>query len=219
MAYVYRHIRLDKNQPFYIGIGKRIQRAYDVKNRNKHWHSIVANSEYRVEILFDDLDYDSAKQKEMELISLYGRNDLGLCTLVNMTDGGEGSVNVIVSEKRKKIASEMAKKRTGVKLSDETRKRISDSKKGVKQSEENILKRKLGIQNSNYKHPEDVIRRIIKTKKERGLPQSKLVLNYSTGVYYNSAIEASNMLSIPLITVYRLCKGQAKSGHHNLKYI
>ena len=28
MAVVYRHIRLDKNEPFYIGIGEKENRAY-----------------------------------------------------------------------------------------------------------------------------------------------------------------------------------------------
>ena len=35
MAILYRHIRLDKNVPFYIGIGKDIKRAYSKSNRNK----------------------------------------------------------------------------------------------------------------------------------------------------------------------------------------
>lgn len=39
MAYVYRHIRLDKNEPFYIGIGSDInyQRAYNYQRRTKYW--------------------------------------------------------------------------------------------------------------------------------------------------------------------------------------
>ena len=44
MPYVYRHIRLDKNQPFYIGIGKEdngiFTRAYSHKNRNTYWNNI-----------------------------------------------------------------------------------------------------------------------------------------------------------------------------------
>lgn len=35
--------------------------------------------------------YQEAKVKEIELISLYGRRDLGKGTLVNFTDGGEGT--------------------------------------------------------------------------------------------------------------------------------
>ena len=40
MAYVYRHIRLDKNQPFYIGVGKNdndLKRAFSKCNRNSYW--------------------------------------------------------------------------------------------------------------------------------------------------------------------------------------
>jgi hypothetical protein len=51
MAYLYRHIRLDKNVPFYIGIGKyddQFKRAYSVKNRNVYWNNIVNLTEYKV---------------------------------------------------------------------------------------------------------------------------------------------------------------------------
>lgn len=40
MAYLYRHIRLDKNQPFYIGISNvddDYKRAYKRSCRNKYW--------------------------------------------------------------------------------------------------------------------------------------------------------------------------------------
>ena len=55
MAYVYRHIRLDKNEPFYIGIGAHLKRAYEKTKRNKFWYNVVAKTEYNVEILFYDL--------------------------------------------------------------------------------------------------------------------------------------------------------------------
>ena len=35
MAVLYRHIRIDKNEPFYIGIGDKENRAYSHKGRNK----------------------------------------------------------------------------------------------------------------------------------------------------------------------------------------
>ena len=41
MAVVYRHIRLDKNVPFYIGIGDSINRAYNKINRTKIWKNIA----------------------------------------------------------------------------------------------------------------------------------------------------------------------------------
>lgn len=92
MAYVYRHIRLDKNQPFYIGIGSdsKYNRAYSKNNRNNYWNNIVNKFDYRVDIIMDDLTWEEACDKEIELIELYGRIDLNLGTLVNLTNGGDG---------------------------------------------------------------------------------------------------------------------------------
>ena len=100
MAYVYRHIRLDKNEPFYIGIGsdKNFKRAFDRFSRNRHWNFIVNKTEYDVEIFMDNLSWEQACEKEQELISLYGRKDLGKGTLVNLTDGGDGSVGIKIKE-------------------------------------------------------------------------------------------------------------------------
>jgi len=91
MAYVYRHIRLDKNEPFYIGVATHIKRAYE-KNQRKNiiWKSIVSRTNYDIEILFDDLTREQALEKEIELIALYGRIDKKTGTLANLTDGGEG---------------------------------------------------------------------------------------------------------------------------------
>ena len=98
MSVVYRHIRLDKNEPFYIGIGKTEKRAYSKHSRNRYWNHITKNTEYKVQILFDDLSWDMAVEKEIELIQTYGRKDLGLGTLVNLTHGGEGLRNYKLSE-------------------------------------------------------------------------------------------------------------------------
>lgn len=97
--FLYRHIRLDKDEPFYIGIGtkspsklynKVFRRAFEKKRRNKFWFYITNKTEYDIEILLESDAYSFIKQKEIEFIKLYGRKDLGLGTLVNLTDGGEG---------------------------------------------------------------------------------------------------------------------------------
>jgi hypothetical protein len=115
MAYVYRHIRLDKNEPFYIGIGNDMtnKRAKEKARRSNLWKKIIAKSDYEVEILFDDITYDEAKLKEIEFIELYGRIDLGNGTLANLTNGGDGTINP----------------------SQETRDKISKVNKGRKNSE------------------------------------------------------------------------------------
>lgn len=65
MPYLYRHIRIDKNEPFYIGLGmesyinnthKRLyKRAYNKHERNGIWNSIVAKTEYEIEIIFESV--------------------------------------------------------------------------------------------------------------------------------------------------------------------
>ena len=93
MAYVYRHIRTDKNQPFYIGVGRKsdgYKRAHQSckHTRSRRWLGIAKNG-YEVEILLDGLTDDQAFQKEIEFIALYGRADKGTGTLCNLTDGGD----------------------------------------------------------------------------------------------------------------------------------
>jgi hypothetical protein len=95
MAYVYRHIRLDKNEPFYIGISNDMsqRRSREKTRRSKLWNRIVDKTDFDVEILFDDIPYHEAKSKEIEFIKLYGRIDLGNGTLANLTNGGDGTIN------------------------------------------------------------------------------------------------------------------------------
>lgn len=95
MAYLYRHIRLDVNEVFYIGIGsdeKGYKRAYNKKGRSYSWKDIAYNFPYEVEIMLDDLTWEEACIKEIGFIALYGRKNLSKGPLVNLTDGGEGQL-------------------------------------------------------------------------------------------------------------------------------
>jgi hypothetical protein len=105
---VYRHIRLDTNVPFYIGIGGTIGRAYSKQSRNPHWINITNKTAYRVEILFEELSWNDACEKEKELIRLYGRIDLGTGILVNMTAGGDGSIEMS-PETKSRISTKVVK--------------------------------------------------------------------------------------------------------------
>ena len=102
MPILYRHIRQDKNEPFYIGIGESEDRAYEKKGRTRAWKHI-AKKGYDVEILFGDLNWEEACEKEREFIALYGRRDRKKGTLVNMTDGGEGTVGYRHTDETKEI--------------------------------------------------------------------------------------------------------------------
>lgn len=93
MAVLYRHLK-PCGEVFYIGIGKE-SRAYEKYGRNEFWKRVVKKySNYEIQILKSDLTVEEAQELEIILIAWYGRRDLGLGTLVNLTDGGEGVVNL-----------------------------------------------------------------------------------------------------------------------------
>ena len=117
MAYLYRHIRLDKNEPFYIGIATHLKRAYDKSSRkNKIWQSIISKTDYEVEILFDDLTREQVLEKEKEFIALYGRIDKKTGTLCNLTDGGEGTLGIFRDENVRKNIGISSKKKWDIDL-------------------------------------------------------------------------------------------------------
>ena len=95
MAIVYEHLRNDTKEVFYVGIGKTERRAYRKDNRNPYWKNIVNKVGYTVNIVYKDIEHKEAKKIEILLIEKYGRKNLGLGNLVNMTDGGEGVLGLI----------------------------------------------------------------------------------------------------------------------------
>lgn len=106
--YLYRHVRLDIDKPFYIGIGTKSKkgnpyyRSVSKEKRNLIWKNIVNKTEYEVEIILESNDYNFIKEKEVEFIKLYGRKDLKTGILSNMTSGGEGIKDIVYTEERKK---------------------------------------------------------------------------------------------------------------------
>jgi hypothetical protein len=93
MPVIYQHRRKDTNDIFYIGVGKCKKRAYSIHDRNKYWNYIVNKYGYEVDVLIQGVSWEDACEIEKGLIKEYGRKDLGLGSLVNMTDGGEGNLN------------------------------------------------------------------------------------------------------------------------------
>jgi hypothetical protein len=159
MAVVYRHIRLDNRKPFYIGIGNSEKRAYSTRGRNNHWQNIVKKCGYEVQILFDDLTYDDAKQKEIEFILLYGRYNVSNGLLCNLTDGGDGSL--------------------GYKPTEEALLKISKTSKGRVKTKEQIDKWKQNMSFTKSEETKEKIRQTLLGKKhtdERRMNQSKAQL-------------------------------------------
>lgn len=153
MAYLYEHIRLDTNEVFYVGIGsdKDYSRAYTTHKRNKFWKNIINKTKYEVIIKEDNKTWEEIIKLEKYYISYYGRRDLNKGTLVNLTDGGEGTygryhseetkakigekskLKVYTEEYRQKLSNAIKGKnnpRYGKTVSKETRKKISEAQLG-----------------------------------------------------------------------------------------
>ena len=175
--YLYRHIRLDKDEPFYIGIGNKINyaRAYekDPSKRNVIWNKIVSKSFYEVDIIFDGLTKEEASEKEKEFIKLYGRKDLNNGILCNLTDGGDGIHGCVRSgETRQKLREQ----KLGFK----------NPMYGKKQSVEFLLKR--GVFKSRKKSEEEKKKQSLATIKSGQAKKTEVIkydTNESLGVYHS----------------------------------
>lgn len=206
-CYVYRHIRLDKNVPFYIGIGK----VYDYRpedyyraivksasQRNSSWLSITSRSEYEVEIMLENLTWEEAIIKEQEFISLYGRYKNG-GTLCNRTDGGEGCKGTKLTQEHKDSISEKAKERF--------------------RNEEYVEKYR--FRNSNFKHSQKTVERFKEARKlkknpPKGVsftkPAMPVVQLTREGEYMmtHKSISSTKKLGYLPTSIVKVCKGRGK---------
>ena len=125
--YVYAYLREDQS-PYYIGKGKN-DRAYDNNDHKKHGIYLPVDQS-RIVILKDTLTNQEALDLEATLIRQHGRRDIGTGILYNKTDGG---VNPILYGEHNGM--------TGKKHSEETLRKISLAKKGVKHKTINTNKK------------------------------------------------------------------------------
>lgn len=86
--YVYEWIRLDTNEPFYVGKGSGNRWKKLTRGNNKHFNNIVKSIPVAVNILHNNLDEQIAFELEIYYIWLY-RDIIGY-DMCNINDGGEG---------------------------------------------------------------------------------------------------------------------------------
>lgn len=99
--YVYAYLRKD-GTPYYIGKGSG-NRAYKHSNTDKIHPPIDVSN---IVFLKENISETEAFAYEKQMISHYGRKDLGTGILRNMTNGGEGTAGYKhTSEFRKRISS------------------------------------------------------------------------------------------------------------------
>jgi hypothetical protein len=140
--YVYLHRRATDNSVFYVGKGVK-RRAWSKKNRNIYWHRTVEKYGYTVEIVMAGLQSWYALELERDIVARYSDS-----RLANLTSGGDG-IWLASEETRKKIS---ASKR-GKNLKNEHAQKIADSLRGRKHSEE--TKRRIAEgQRGNKRGPE-----------------------------------------------------------------
>lgn len=214
MAYVYRHIRLDKNEPFYIGIGKdaTYKRAYQCSKtkRSEFWHNIAIKG-YEVEILMDNLTWEQACEKEIEFISIYGRKDLGQGTLVNLTNGGENPPVLIgINNPMKRIENrqKVANKRRGIPLSDKHKESLSNSAKSRNQ---------IPPSRKGQSMSKEGIEKMIKTRLENGKLRKK-IYQYDTQFNlintWNYALEIKNTFkNYSIGNIHSVCRKERKIAY------
>jgi hypothetical protein len=195
MAVVYKHTRLDKNEVFYVGIGKTEKRSTSKHNRNQMWWNIINKTEIGIEILSNDLTWNEACDIEKYLIAYYGRRDLGLGTLVNMTDGGEGLVNLSKESKLK-----MSQTWIGRKHKQESKDKIREKVKGNK----NML---------GKKHSE-ITRELIGKYNIGTKRNCKIIVDLETGIFYDTIKDLSNLLN----KEYKQFHRELNSGKYKNKY-
>ena len=211
---LYQHVKVENNEVFYIGIGND-KRAYNKINRNIHWKRIVNKYEYKVEILSDNLTWENAQEAEIQLIKLYGRINLKTGPLCNMTDGGEGCVGHVYSEKTIERFKEIGRQRMTEKykqymlsfnigkfVSEETRIKSSIANTGRKNSELS----KLNISNGKINKAIITSRSVMDTETNEIWSNMKTCardnnINYSTLITYLNGIRP-NKTNLILIDKY-----------------
>jgi hypothetical protein len=203
--YVYRHIRLDTNTPFYVGKGRN-KRSFSKLRRNKIWQGIVENSDFEAEIMVRNLSENDAFEKEKEFIKLY--KSLGYCE-ANMTNGGKGSDGYTHTKKARKNIGDSSRERGGG--------RIGGNKLIGKKRPNHVIQ-SLIESNKNRIVTEFTREKISKSKtgKEVYLKRKKIADNL--GNLFGSVFEAASHHNIHKNSISNILNGRAKQTQKGLTF-
>ena len=177
--YVYEHLKADTCEVFYVGKGCR-KRARDKDNRSKYWWNIINKHGFEVRYVVKNVEEEFAFLVEQERIDQLRRLGVKLC---NLTNGGEGSSGLVMSQSARDKLSKIHKGKT---IPQWQREKASESLKKIKKTPEWIQK-------------------IAEAK-------SKPVICIDTGVEYKSALEAHKATGANKISIRQACRGEYKTA-------
>ena len=130
--YVYHHIRLDTNEPFYVGKGKNIRDGATHQGlRNRYWRNVYlkCNKKIKVERIHTNLNENKALELENKLYNEYISKGYKLTNII--TPGKLGSTGHKKSKKWRSTYGEMMSKiNKGKKLTTQHKENLSKSLKG-----------------------------------------------------------------------------------------
>jgi hypothetical protein len=222
--YIYRWIRKDTNEVFYIGKGTKYRFKDTTTSRNKYFLNIYSKYPTEVEILINNLDEKMALF--IESVYIKGYKLQNQCK-ANFANGGLSNSGWHHTEeykiRRGKEMSGVNNPFYGKKHNKNTLKILSEKNKGKKgpfqgkiHTQESILKNRnahLGVSRTL----ESCIKQgnSIKGIKHHS---SKQVIDLSTGFVWDSAKEASEVYSINYKTLMNMLS-EYRKNKTNLKYI
>ena len=132
--YVYKYFDPIREEYIYIGKGRGFRSKHHLRRKDKHpmTQRISWIREQGAEPIIELNYFDTEEQsitEEIRLIADIGRKDLNKGPLLNLTDGGDGKSGRKHSEETKKKISE-TRKGKGHSLSEEHKRAIGDAHRG-----------------------------------------------------------------------------------------
>ena len=185
--YVYLHRKATTGKVFYVGKGHG-RRAWAKHGRSKIWTNTVKKHGHTVEIVCGFLQEWAAFEMESDLISLYGRKDVGFGRLVNGTDGGEGVCGLVHSKEAREVVRQANlghKRNVGRVLTDEHKAKIKAHLYGNQHTK-------------GKKLTEEHKRKVVASLRKNGWPTAKKVVHVETGYVFASCADAIKWMKADL---------------------